>query len=574
MHVVATAGHVDHGKSSLVLALTGMEPDRLAEERRRGLTIDLGFAWTDIDGATCAFVDVPGHARFVPNMLAGTGPVPAALFVVAADEGWQAQSAEHLAALDAFGVRHGLLAVTKTDRADPAAVTEDALGRLRATSLGEVRAVAVSARTGAGLTELRAELAAMVGRLPVPDAAADVRLWIDRVFTIRGAGTVVTGTLGAGTLRVGDVLRLGGRRVVVRGLQTLGRAVDAVSGVARVAVNLRGVAREEARRGDALLTPDAWHATEVVDVRLRASGPLQRELVLHLGSAAVPCRVRPLGTDTARLTLSTTLPVRAGDTGLLRDPGGHRIACGVEVLDPDPPVLRGTGAARARDRELATPADAYLRRHGAVAESSLRTLGFAPSGARVGDWVVDPDLLRELPGRVTARFAEWSAAFPVAEGMPVATLRQSVPVPDAVLTAVLADTGLTVHNGMINRKDASGLPADIDRPVTELVRRLAQAPFTAPEAAELADLGLGPRELAAAARAGLLVHLTGTIVLAADAPAHAAEVLAGLPSPFTVSDARQALGTTRRVAIPLLEHLDAKGVTGRAADGTRRVRRR
>lgn len=574
MHVVATAGHVDHGKSSLVLALTGMAPDRLAEERRRGLTIDLGFAWTDIDGATCAFVDVPGHARFVPNMLAGAGPVPAALFVVAADEGWQAQSAEHLAALDAFGVRHGLLAVTKADRADPAAVTGDALDRLRATTLGEVRAVAVSARTGAGLTELREELAAMVARLPEPDAAAAVRLWIDRVFTIRGAGTVVTGTLGAGTLRVGDVLRLGGRRVVVRGLQTLGRAVDAVSGVARVAVNLRGVAREEARRGDALLTPDAWHATDVVDVRLRVTGPLQRELVLHLGSAAVPCRVRPLGTDTARLTTRTPLPVRAGDIGLLRDPGGHRIACGIEVLDPDPPVLSGTGAARARDRELAAPAVVYLRRHGAVAESSLRTLGFPPRGARVGDWVVDPDLLRELPGEVTARFAEWSAAYPLAEGMPVATLRQSTPVPDAVLDAVLADTGLIVHNGMIRRRDASDLPADLDQPVTELVRRLAQAPFAAPEAAELAALGLGPRELAAAARAGLLVHLGGMIVLTADAPARAAEVLAGLPSPFTVSDARQALGTTRRVAIPLLEHLDAKGVTGRAADGTRRVRRR
>ena len=259
---------------------------------------------------------------------------------------------------------------------------------------------------------------------------------------------------------------------------------------------------------------------------------------------------------------------------MLRDPGGHRIACGVEVLDPDPPALRGAGAARARDRELAAPGDAYLRRHRAVPEAALRTLGLTPRGTRIAGWVVDQDVLRDLPGQVETRFAEWSAAFPVADGMPVATLRQSVPVPDAVLTAALADTELIVHNGMIRRAGATGVPAGIDPPVRELVRRLAEAPFTAPEAAELADLGLGQRELAAAARAGLLVHLSGTIVLSADAPARAADVLAGLPSPFTVSEARQALGTTRRVVIPLLARLDADGVTVRAADGTRRVRRR
>ena len=575
MHVVATAGHVDHGKSTLVRALTGMEPDRLAEERRRGLTIDLGFAWTGIDGRALAFVDVPGHERFVPNMLAGVGSVPAALFVVAADEGWQAQSAEHLAALDAFGVRHGLLAVTKADRADPTAVTEDALARLRATSLGEVGAVAVSARTGAGLAALRAALVAMTARLPVPDATADVRLWIDRAFTIRGAGTVVTGTLGAGTIRVGDALLLGGRRVVVRGLQSLGRPVDEVRGTARVAVNLRGITREDAHRGDALLTPESWRATDVVDVLLRGDGPVHRELVLHLGSAAVPCHVRPLGTVTARLRLPTPLPLRAGDTGLLRDPGGHRIARGLEVLDADPPALRGTGAARARDRELLAgdAATAYLRRHGAVPEADLRTLGWSPTGRRVAGWAVDPVLLRELPEQVATRFAEWSAAHPIAEGMPVATLRRSSPVPDEVLRAALSGTDLVVHNGLIRRAGAEvELPAALDAAVTELERRFATAPFTAPDAAELADLGLGPRELAAAERAGRLVRLAATVVLAADAPARAARLLAGLPSPFTVSDARRALGTTRRVAVPLLEHLDTEGVTRRDADGNREFR--
>jgi selenocysteine-specific elongation factor len=579
VHVVATAGHVDHGKSTLVRALTGMEPDRLAEERRRGLTIDLGFAWTEIDGTALAFVDVPGHERFVPNMLAGAGPVPAAMFVVAADEGWQAQSAEHLAALDAFGVRHGLLVVTKSDRADPAAATADALDRIRATSIGEVGSVAVSARTGAGLAELRGELLAMTGRLPVPDDGADVRLWADRVFTIRGAGTVVTGTLGAGTVRVGDELAFGGsgRRAVVRGLQVLGQAVDAVHGVARVAVNLRGVERGDARRGDALLTPDAWRTTGEVDVLVRGAeaAALHRELVLHVGTAAVPCRVRPYGTSSARLTVRTALPLRAGDTGLLRDPGEHRIVCGVEVLDPAPPALTGRGAARLRERELTSggAAAAHLRRHGAVPAATLRALGWAPQGVRVAGWAVDPGLHRELPGRAAARFAAWSVANPLAAGMPVATLRQSLSAPDEVLRAALAGTDLTVLDGLVRRAGpAAGLPAGIDRAVTELERRLALAPFAAPEAADLAALGLGPRELAAAERAGRLVRLTGSVVLADGALARAARILADVPAPFTVSDARRALGTTRRVAVPLLERLDADGVTRRAGDGTRCLR--
>src|SRR5436309_7281362 len=212
-----------------------MEPDRWAEERRRGLTIDLGFAWTRLPGGDLvAFVDVPGHERFVPNMLAGVGPVPAVLFVVAADEGWRAQSEEHLAALDALGVRHGLLAVTRCDLADPAPALDDAAARMARTSLGAVPAVAVSGMTGAGLDALRAQLAALAGRLPAPDPGSDVRLWVDRSFAIRGAGTVVTGTLPAGTLRVGQELELTGAGPVrVRGLQALGQPEPAVAGVAR-----------------------------------------------------------------------------------------------------------------------------------------------------------------------------------------------------------------------------------------------------------------------------------------------------------------------------------------------------
>jgi selenocysteine-specific elongation factor len=217
VHVVATAGHVDHGKSMLVRALTGMEPDRWEAEQRRGMTIDLGFAWMTLpSGEEIAFVDVPGHERFVSNMLAGAGPVPAVMFVVAADEGWMPQSAEHLAAIDALGVRNGVLVVTRADLADPAPALEQAMLKIADTSLGRgagpagdpggMEAVAVSALTGRGLPDLTAALGRLAARLPRPDPRGGVRLWLDRVFAIKGSGTVVTGTLQAGTVRAGDEL--------------------------------------------------------------------------------------------------------------------------------------------------------------------------------------------------------------------------------------------------------------------------------------------------------------------------------------------------------------------------------
>src|SRR4051812_1864625 len=208
-----------------------MEPDRWAEERSRGMTIDLGYTWTALpSGEVLAFVDVPGHARFIGNMLAGLGPAPAVMFVVAADEGWRRQSAEHLAAVDALGLQHGLLVVTRSDLADPAPATTEALTRLRESSLGDVEAVTVSGATGAGLDELRAALERLVAALPAPDVNARVRLWVDRSFTMKGSGTVVTGTLGAGTLRVGDELQLGDRRVRRRGPPELRLSFDRVRG--------------------------------------------------------------------------------------------------------------------------------------------------------------------------------------------------------------------------------------------------------------------------------------------------------------------------------------------------------
>jgi selenocysteine-specific elongation factor len=585
VHVVATAGHVDHGKSTLVRALTGMEPDRWAEERRRGMTIDLGYAWTALPGGeVLAFVDVPGHQRFIGNMLAGLGPAPAVMVVVAADEGWRRQSGEHLAAVDALGLTAGVLAVTRSDLADPGPATAEALEHLRRSSLREVEAVAVSGATGAGLEDLRAALGRLVGRLPAPALDAPVRLWVDRCFTVRGSGTVVTGTLGAGVLRTGDELQLGDRTVRVRGLQSLGRSYDEVAAVARVAVNLRGVERSEVARGDALLTPGAWVATAGMDVRLSADPrTLPTALVLHVGSTAVAVRVRPLGEDTARLQLHTPLPLRAGDRALLRDPGAQAVAAGVLVLDADPPALRRRGAAAVRAADLvsagAVPdlATEVVRR-GAVRRTDLAALGVPLddlSGVLAqGEWLVDPARWQAWAAALAAAVDAHATAAPLEGGLPAEAARQAVGLPDLRLLAPLVTAaGLEGAAGRVRRPGAAADLGPAERAVAQLEERLRADPFAAPEGPDLQALRLGPRELAAAERAGRLLRLRDEVVLLPDGPARAMRVLAGLVQPFTLSQARQALGTTRRVAVPLLEHLDSRGWTRRLDGSLREVKR-
>ncbi|HEX8487616.1 MAG TPA: selenocysteine-specific translation elongation factor [Propionibacteriaceae bacterium] len=591
MHVIATAGHVDHGKSTLVRALTGMEPDRYAEEQRRGMTIDLGYAWTELAGTTLAFVDVPGHERFIATMLAGLGPAPAVMFVVAADEGWRRQSEEHLAAVDALGLRHGLLVVTRSDLADPAPAMEQARTRIAESHLGRVASVAVSGATGQGLPELRQALSSLVAGLPAPRRDGRVRLWVDRAFTIRGAGTVVTGTLGSGRLSVGDVLQLGDRELRVRGLQSLGRSHDQVTAVARVAVNLRGVEVADVGRGDALLTPSTWPSTAVVDVRCTGAAgepeELPAELVLHLGTASVPVRVRPLGGDVARLTLLRPLPVEPGDRLVLRDPGRHAVAAGAVVLDADPPVLARRGAAAARAAALDEAQDAdpasvlaeQVRRRGAVRRAELAALGIPTDDASavqvVGDWLVDPSTWRRWQDTLRRTVEERARANPLDPRLTLDAARRLLDVPDRTLVVAVAQAAdLTYADGRITRADATdGGLGDAEAGLAELHEHLTQHPFLAPEKPDLDRWRLGSRELAAAERTGRVVRLGDDVVLLPTGPAQAMRVLAALPQPFTTSQARQALNTTRRVAIPLLEHLDRRGWTVRLDAGHRQVKR-
>jgi selenocysteine-specific elongation factor len=713
MQVIATAGHVDHGKSALVRALTGMEPDRWAEERRRGLTIDLGFAWLALpDGGRLAFVDVPGHERFVPNMLAGVGPVPAVLFVVAADGGWMPQSAEHLAAIDALGIKRGLLAVSRADLADPGPATGQASEQIAGTSLGRVPAIAVSSVTGQGLPELRTALAELAAGLPVPDAGAPVRLWVDRVFSMTGSGTVVTGTLPAGTVRTGDELLLAPARrpVRIRGIESLNEKVTQASGVARVAVNLRGTAPGQLARGMALVEPGGWTLTGTIDVKLadlpgrREDGPaprLPRQVTVHIGSARTAARVRSFGGQFARLSLREPLPLHVADRLLLRDPGAARSAPGARVaadatpwptiiaatvLDVSPPGTPRRGAATAVRRELSGWADPpaaadLLRRRGLARPAELQAMGLpvpagrplpggaplsgpgpspgldpspgsaptprqapsagpsptprqapsagpspSPGGApSVGSpperpvpvaaagWLADPEHWSSLRERLARTVAEHAARDPLAVGMPLEAARAALGLPDRRLVEALAaeppggvtpnrtasGAQLAVRDGYVwssagqappgrageQRRSApsaaaaaeSGpapqvLPARVADAVRSLRAELDAAPFRAPEAGRLRELGLDRKALAAAERAGLLLRITPELVLAPGADARAAQVLARLPQPFTTAQARKALDTTRRVAIPLLEYLDRGSVTQRLPDDRRMLR--
>ncbi|MGH8902562.1 MAG: selenocysteine-specific translation elongation factor, partial [Egibacteraceae bacterium] len=370
MRVVCTAGHVDHGKSTLVRALTGMEPDRFAEERRRGLTIDLGFAWTQIGDPpiTVAFVDLPGHERFVGNMLAGAGPVSLALFVVAADEGWMPQSQEHLDILDLLGVRHGLVALTKADTVDEDTIAigaELVREQLEATAFADVEITPVSAVTGEGLDHLAERLAFALAKAPEAPDLGRPRLWIDRSFSIKGAGTVVTGTLGGGRLRVGDELAvLPGRRTArVRGLQALQAGIDEAAPGSRVAVNLTGLDRAEAARGDALGRPGQWRAVRSLDAWVRALPGQQigrkGAWHLHAGSAERNARIYPLAGERvgddgfARVVLDRAVALVAGDRFVLREAGRHTTAGGGLVLDADPSARpRGRAARVARGDQL------------------------------------------------------------------------------------------------------------------------------------------------------------------------------------------------------------------------------
>ena len=561
MHVVATAGHVDHGKSTLVEALTGTDPDRFAEEKARGLTIDLGFAATTLpSGAALSLVDVPGHVRFLKNMLAGVGAVDACLFVVAATEGWKPQSEEHLRILQLLGIGHGVIALTKVGTADEDLVDLarlEIIEQVEGTFLDGAAVVATDAPTGLGLDDLRAALDNLVAATPTAVDHGRPRLWVDRAFSAKGAGTVVTGTLSGGPLRVDDELAIhpAGTAVRVRSLENHHASHLELPPGSRCAVNLVGAAHDEVVRGDVLVRSDQWHHTAVFDASLqvleRLDHPVSRRgaHVLYLGSGEHPVRMRILGPDalepgsegSVRIHLPRPLPLLPGDRFILRESGRSETVGGGEVLDVDP--TEKASAARP-DRSV----DRVVKERGWVDADELERLTGERRAPDVDRWVVNPEMLHETLERLRDTV---DSVGPL--GLELSRLDPFERAVAGLLGDAVIEAGRLVPVGTVDPL--------ADHP---FVAALAASPFTPP-----GPDGVDRGELRELVRRGDVIEVEGIFysTSAIDAAARlAARLLVDDPDGFTVSVFREAAGNTRKHAMPLLSHLDGTGITRRRGD--------
>jgi selenocysteine-specific elongation factor len=421
LRVVATAGHVDHGKSSLIVRLTGIDPDRWEEEKRRGLTIDLGYAWCELpSGREIGFVDVPGHERFVANMLAGVGPVGIVLFVVAANEGWRPQSEEHLAILDVLGVDGGVVALTKRDLVDEEAmsmVEAEVRERLEGTVLSGARVIRVSATSGEGIDELRAALDEELSRVQPPPASRP-RLFVDRVFTISGAGTVATGTLSGDCLAVGEDVALYPRERTarIRSLQTHEQSEDRACPVTRVAANLVGTGKTELARGDVIGLPGTWRPTTVFEATLRPVRGLAHPITgrgafkVHAGAAEADARLRIYGDPRledgaeafVRITTTRPLVLDVFDRFVLRESGRKETVGGGRVLDPAP-RRRARSSPRSSPTSVGPSAHRRRPRSPARPRTPLRTAGCCARASSTR-----PGASSRRPSRRSTRTTRWA----------------------------------------------------------------------------------------------------------------------------------------------------------------------
>jgi selenocysteine-specific elongation factor len=588
LRTIATAGHVDHGKSSLVLALTGTDPDRFPEEKARGLTIDLGFAFATLpSGTEIAFVDVPGHVRFIKNMLAGVGAVDLALLVVAATEGWMPQTEEHLRILERLGIAHGMVAITKADLVDDETlelaeleVTE----HLDGTPLSDVPIVVCDSLSGRGLDDVRRTLDRVLADAPSARDVARPRLWIDRVFAARGAGTVVTGTLTGGSVAVDDELEVAGRdiRVRVRGIESAKRQHTTIEPGNRVALNLAGIDHHDLARGEALVRPGQWATSDVVDVGVRVvpGEKLVRRgrVQVYAGSGEHPGTIRVLDPEGrfARLRLPRRLPLAPGDRLVLRDPGRGRTVAGVEILDVAPIGKAGDATDR-----LTRPIGARLiGAHHWLAVADLPRLAGLPDteiepfatslvdaglAERIDGWLVDPTTRTRLREETRARVDAFHREHPNEPGIELSALARALREDPTRLRLALADTpGLVVERGVVRDERHLGSVADTPEART-LVARFAASPYAPPAPA---DTGASIALVRALVREGLLVDVDGT-VFAASALASARDQVVALlaeKGTITVADVRDALGSSRKFTLPIVNWLDRNGVTRRRGD--------
>ncbi len=626
MATLGTAGHVDHGKSTLVQALTGIDPDRLAEEKARGMTIDLGFAWLTLpDGRAVSIVDVPGHEDFIKNMLAGVGGIDLALLVVAADEGIMPQTREHLAILDLLRVPRGIVALTKRDLVDDdwlALVRDDIAATVRGTVMATAPVIPVAARTGVGLADLVAAIAAALPPEPLVVAAAAPRVPIDRVFTITGFGTVVTGTLLDGPLRVGQEIAImpGDRRARVRGIQQHKAQVAAAQPGTRVALNLAGVARHDLARGMVATLPGALTSSVLLDVRLECSSGAARPIAhnaaldLAIGAAETLARVRLLGSDAiapgawgwAQLRLAQPVAVARGDRFILRNPSPSETLGGGSVIDPtarhlrrnqaevfdhlaalasgDPPAIIAATLAAGRGPQRLLLADDLARRVRLslpVTQAALADLVATGQVVALGAWYAVVPNWAALRAASRAVLTAYHRQAPLRAGMPREEWRTRLDLAPAQVEAALAwlaATGDLAATPVAAQGQAATLVRLADHvpafTPTQAVARaallatLAADPWNPPPLGEM-EAQAGREVIAALVESGAVVRLSDDILLPAATFTQARDaVIAHLRAHdhITVAAARDLLGATRRTVVPLLATLDALHLTQRVGD--------
>ena len=603
--ILGTAGHIDHGKSTLVTALTGIDPDRLAEEKRRGMTIDLGFAYMRLpSGRQIGIVDVPGHARFIRNMLAGAHGIDAVMLVVAADEGVMPQTREHLEIIDLLDVRHGLVALTKIDLADEVwreLVEGEVRDALATTTLAGVTIRSVSALTGEGLAELVSSLDSVFDGVEPRADLGRPRLPIDRVFTMSGFGTVVTGTLVDGEIAVGDELQVlpGGASARVRGLQQHNEKVERAAPGNRVAANLIGVEKDLLQRGDVLARPGALGATRRVDARVRVLASAPRglrhgaELQLHTGTVEVGCRAILLEGDTiepgaqgwVQLYLERPIAAANDDRFILRIPSPSWTVAGGQIKDVAPRKHPRHDAAVRESLERRAAGDVLqeeLRKYprGVAVSALLRATTATDADVsrldarRLGEWLFAQEAWSAIGERTARELAAYHGAHPLRQGMPREELRSKLGIQPGLFNSVLR---VLAEEGRVDERDgevaapthevadqASGGPA------ARLLELLGAQPFAPPSLADATRTAGATAEIVRSlAQRGDLVRLSDDIAFTRDAYEQSVvavrELIASAGS-VSVAQLRDRLGASRRPMLALLEHLDAAKVTRRVGD--------
>ncbi|MCB9451881.1 MAG: selenocysteine-specific translation elongation factor [Anaerolineaceae bacterium] len=614
MRVIGTAGHVDHGKSTLVRRLTGIDPDRLAEEKAREMTIDLGFAWLELPtGETIGIVDVPGHRDFIENMLAGVGGIDAVLLVIAADEGVMPQTREHLAILDLLGIQSGLIVLTKIDMVDDPdwleLIEQDVRQVVRGTALAEAGIVRVSARTGAGIPELIERVTDMLAGMPPRADYNHPRLPVDRIFTIAGFGTVVTGTLLGGMLRVGQEVEVqpGEVRARVRGLQSYKQTVEVAEPGSRVAVNLSGIEKKAVNRGDVLALPGELQPTILVDVHFQHLPDASRALTHNAqvkffsGAAETVGYVRLLADEElapgaegwAQIRLEKPLALAQKDRFILRYPSPPETIGGGLIVNPHPgrrwKRFRSEIVEQLETRMIGTPAErvalAATNREPIKRAVLQKLVGYTDQdleaaiqeSVAAGQLVVLPDgafmaadTLMQIQEELRREVNDFHVAYPLRLGVSREELRSRLNLKNATFTMILEHIdGIVSHNDLVRLHDHTvQFNANQEQRIQQLEQVFAAQPFTPPSYTEAAEL-VSQDVLHALIDLGHIVQVQPEVIFsrsAYDEMVQAVYDLIATHGQITASEVRDRFQTTRKYAIGLLEYLDAQNITRRVGD--------